>query len=92
MNEKRLRHFFVAWALVFTTLLSAAHHHNDLKKHTDCQICTLSFSLEHQDSVDTPRYVPTLYFSKEIDAAYFLSYDSQLLFSYRSRAPPFFLF
>jgi hypothetical protein len=90
MNRKRFRHFFVALTLVFTTLLSATHHHNDLKKHTDCQICTLSFSLEHQDSVDTPSYVPTLYSSKEITVAYFVSYTFELIFPHNSRAPPSF--
>jgi hypothetical protein len=88
MNRKRFRHLFVVFALLFTTLLSATHHHNDLKKHADCQVCTLSFSFEHQDSVATPSYVPTLYSSKEITAAYALPYSLQLIFSYNSRAPP----
>ena len=39
---------------VLATLLGGMHHHNDLKQHNDCQICTLQSSLSHADTpVDT---------------------------------------
>ncbi len=42
---------------VLATLLGGMHHHNDLKQHNDCQICTLQSSLSHADTPVDRLYV-----------------------------------
>ncbi|WP_457594072.1 hypothetical protein [Hydrogenimonas sp.] len=40
---------FFAALLLAATLLGALHHHDDLKKHADCLICTLQSNLASAD-------------------------------------------
>ncbi|QOP45933.1 hypothetical protein [Sulfurimonas paralvinellae] len=44
-----LRKYF-AIVFLLATLLGGLHHHNDLKQHNDCQICTIQSSLSHADT------------------------------------------
>ncbi|SFV52837.1 hypothetical protein MNB_SM-6-346 [hydrothermal vent metagenome] len=53
MIKKWLRKYF-SIVFVFAMLLGSMHHHNDLKQHNDCQICTIQSNLSHADTpVDT---------------------------------------
>ena len=70
-------------------MLGAFHHHNDLKQHNDCKICTLQSSLSH---ADTP--VDTLYLNElTLYAEATRSTLAQLVanntpFAFQARAPP----
>ena len=83
-----LRKYF-AVVFVVATLLGSMHHHNDLKQHNDCQICTVQSSLSH---ADTP--VDTLYLSdiKLISEATVTDLSHLIVnsahISLHSRAPP----
>ena len=57
MIKRWFRRYF-SIVFVLATLLGSMHHHNDLKQHNDCQICTIQSNLSH---ADTP--VDTLYLS-----------------------------
>ena len=53
MKKYLLRNILSIIVLV-ATLMGVMHHHNDLKSHTDCQICTISTSVT---DIDTPSDV-----------------------------------
>ena len=52
---------FLSAVLLAVTLLSALHHHNDLKTHNDCPVCVLQSNLS---GADTPAALSL----QEIDA------------------------
>ena len=48
-----IRRFFrkyLSIVFIFATLLGAMHHHNDLKQHNNCQICTIQVNIANADT------------------------------------------
>ena len=48
-----IRRFFrkyLSIVFILATFLGVLHHHNDLKQHSDCKICTLQSSIAHADT------------------------------------------
>ena len=43
-----------------STLLGSMHHHNDLKQHNDCKICTIKASMSNADTPVDVLYVTQL--------------------------------
>jgi len=73
------------------TLMGVLHHHNDLKQHSDCKICTVQSSIAN---ADTP--VDVVYLTKLDIYIEFISTELTNLHSkvqqnsLNARAPPFF--
>ena len=77
--------------LFLSLLLSVTHHHNDLKQHNDCKICTLQSNISN---VDTPLEVNYLsdidiIFEKILFISIFI-YIEKFKNNLHQRAPPFF--
>ena len=50
---------YISIIFIVATFMGVFHHHNDLKSHNDCPICTLQSSIA---DADTPTQTP--YFTK----------------------------
>ncbi|MFA5454527.1 MAG: hypothetical protein WC272_04310 [Sulfurimonas sp.] len=77
----------VVW-LLLATFMGVLHHHNDLKIHADCSICTIQSNLADAD-------VPILFTLAEIQNFFIQIYSPQesicdfsVNSTYLSRAPP----
>ena len=85
---KRFRSFFSAVFFV-ATLLSAMHHHNDFKSHSDCKVCTIQHSLSSGDVPSEPFSVEELdLFGEKIISQGKNLYLSTLQLHNKARAPP----
>ena len=65
------------------------HHHNDLKQHNDCKICTVQSSLAHADTPIDAHYLTDLEIANEsiitaLVSLHVKKIDNQL----KARAPP----
>ena len=41
---------YLSIIFLVATLLGGMHHHNDLKQHSDCKICTIQSSMANADT------------------------------------------
>jgi len=78
----------VVW-LLLATFIGVLHHHNDLRTHVDCSICTIQSNLVDSD-------VPQLFTLAEIQDTFIQIckpqesvYDFNTHSTYLSRAPPY---
>jgi len=89
-----IRRFFrryLSIVFVIATLMGAMHHHNDLKQHSDCQICTIQSSIAHADTPVDVVYLTQLDIYKEsILTQLETLHTKKLQNSLHARAPPFF--
>ncbi len=89
MIKKWLRKYF-AVVLVLASLLGSMHHHNDLKQHNDCQICTIQSSLSHADTPVDRLYLHQITLQAETPATVFTNLVvSAGHIALTARAPPF---
>ncbi len=87
---KRFR-YLLSIIFVVATMLSAMHHHNDFKTHSDCQICTLQQNISSGDTPVEPVYLQEISnFSSPVLAELFSLHVSTLQTNLNARAPPFF--
>jgi len=83
-----LRKYFTI-VFMLATLLGSMHHHNDLKQHNNCQICTLQSSLSHADTPVDTLYITKLTLVSEAtiaDLSHLVANPTQILL--QARAPP----
>jgi len=57
--ERSLQKYF-AIVLLFSSFMGTFHHHNDLKVHHDCQICTIQSNMANADTPVDVVYFTTL--------------------------------
>jgi len=50
---------FLSALLLAATLLSAMHHHNDLKSHPECPVCILQTNISSGD-IPSSTYIPVV--------------------------------
>jgi len=82
---------YISIIFVIATFMSGLHHHNDLQKHSDCQICTIQNSLTDIDTPSNVNYVTSLFIESQetlTDLKNFQLAQKHLTFS--ARAPPLF--
>ena len=83
---------YIGLIFIISTFFAVFHHHNDVKQHTECQICVIQSSLAE---ADTPS--DTIYFTKlELFSEATKSDLPQFTFAkcnapLRARAPPILL-
>ncbi len=88
MKKYLLRHILSITILV-ATLMGAMHHHNDLKSHSDCQICTISTSVTNIDTPSDVVYFTPLTLLHEAILSQLPRFASKHIDSQNnSRAPP----
>jgi hypothetical protein len=89
-----IRRFFRKYlSIVFAvaTLMGAMHHHNDLKQHSDCKICTVQSNIAHADTPVDAVYLTQLDIYRESITTQLVSLHSKTVQStLHARAPPFF--
>ncbi len=89
MIKKWLRKY-LAVVFVLASLLGSMHHHNDLKQHNDCQICTIQSSLAHADTPVDTLYIQEITLKAETPAAELTNLvASAAHIALTARAPPF---
>ena len=75
--------------VLVSTLMGAMHHHNDLKSHSDCQICTISSSVTDIDTPSDVVYLTPLTLLHEATLTQLPLFTSKHTDSLNnSRAPP----
>ena len=88
MNFKSLGKFF-SIVFMLATFVSVFHHHNDLKVHNDCQICTVQSNISNADTPSETIYLSKIeLFSQGVISKLPNQNESQKFISLRARAPP----
>jgi len=86
---KSLKKEYISLIFIVATFIGVFHHHNDLKQHNDCQICTIQSSIA---DADTP--VEAIYFTRldikpdDIVKTSKSIYSKTLTNPLKARAPP----
>jgi len=90
MREKLIVRY-ISIIFIIATFMGSLHHHDDLRTHSDCQICSIQHNVA---DIDTPIDVSYLTLFSATSEATFVSLENlqtkkqQLTFS--ARAPPLF--
>ncbi len=88
---RRFLRKYLSIVFMLATLLGAMHHHNDLKQHNDCQICTIQSNIVNADTPVDVVYLTQLDIYAESIVAEFENLHAQkFTIHFFSRAPPFF--
>ncbi len=87
---KRWLRKYLSIVYVLASLLGVLHHHDDLKQHQDCQICTIQSTLSHSDTpCDTNYLSEILRISEATQGAFFSPTFVDVHISLQARSPPF---
>ena len=82
---------YLSIIFLMATLLSGMHHHNDLKQHSDCQICTIQSSMANADTPVDVVYVSQLDIFHEAIVTQLENLTTKKYFNpLNARAPPHF--
>ena len=82
---------YLSIIFVLATMLGAVHHHNDLKQHSDCKICTVHSNFVHADTPVDVVYLTQLdIYSESIITKLITLHAKAEKNSLYARAPPFF--
>ncbi len=88
MKYKYLKQYF-SIVFLLASLFGALHHHNDLQKHSDCQICTIQSNIVDADTPAETFYLTELSLVSDVIVAqspeFFTLYTQN---QHHSRAPP----
>ncbi|MDF1877515.1 hypothetical protein JHD47_06760 [Sulfurimonas sp. SAG-AH-194-L11] len=89
MKLKFFKNYF-SIIFVVATLMGVFHHHDNLKPHNDCQICTIQSSIADADTPVEKFYLSTLEQNSEATLTPLFSLTQKELYStLQARAPPF---
>lgn len=82
---------YISALFIVAMSMSVFHHHNDLKQHNDCQICTISHNLVDIDTPIEVSYLTTLTLKSESITAKLTDLHQKAVISrLKARAPPLF--
>ena len=80
---------YLSIIFVIATFMGVFHHHNDLKQHNDCKICTIQSSIANADTpVDTVYITKLEIFSESIATAFASLHVQKIYNPEKARAPP----
>jgi len=89
MKLKFFKNYF-SIIFVVATLMGVFHHHDNLKPHNDCQICTIQSSIADADTPVEKFYLSTLEQNSEATLTPLFSLiQKELDSTLQARAPPF---
>ncbi|UCN00387.1 hypothetical protein LCX93_00290 [Sulfurimonas sp. SWIR-19] len=87
-----ITHFFKKYLsiiFIIATFIGVFHHHNDLKQHNDCKICTVQSNLSHADTPVAVDYLTELEILHESIITPLISlHVKQVYTTLHARAPP----
>jgi len=82
---------YLSIIFIVATLMGVLHHHDDLKQHSDCQICTVQSSIANADTpVDIVYFTKLDIFTESIVTALINLHTQAQRNSLNARAPPSF--
>ncbi len=88
MNLKLGKKYF-SIIFILAMFMGAFHHHNDLKQHNDCQICTVQTNIANGDLPTDVMYLTKLEIVRESVTTKFASIHTNKLQNHlNARAPP----
>ena len=88
MNLKLGKKYF-SIIFILAMFMGAFHHHNDLKQHNDCQICTVQTNIANGDLPTDVMYLTKLEIVRESVTTKFASiHTNKLQNQLNARAPP----
>ena len=80
---------YLSIIFLVATLFGALHHHNDLKQHNDCKICTIQTSMADADMPVDRLYITQLdIFHEAIIKQLFNLHTIKCINPLNARAPP----
>ena len=80
---------YLSIIFIIATFIGVFHHHNDLKQHNDCKICTIQSSIANADTPVDVIYVINLdLFCESIAIALQNLHVRQISDQLRARSPP----
>ena len=86
--KNRLRKY-LSIVFIFATILTAFHHHNDLKTHSDCQICIIQSNITDADTPLDVEYLSDITILHEKIITQFVNfYLTNRQNDLHQRAPP----
>lgn len=82
---------YISTLFIVAMSMGVFHHHNDLKQHNNCQICTISHNLVDIDTPIEVSYLTTLTLkSDSITAKLADLHQKAVISTLQVRAPPLF--
>ena len=85
----KFMHKYLSIVFLLASFMVTFHYHNDLKAHSDCQICTISASVTTIDTPNNVLYLTPLTILHEAILSTLPRFTSKHIDSYNnSRAPP----
>ena len=89
LMKKYLLSKYISIIFVLATFMGSVHHHNDLKSHSDCQICTIQNTIADSDTPVETTYLQELSLQSEAVTTRLDSFEyKQVAATLHSRAPP----
>jgi len=88
MKSKLSRKYF-SIVFIVAIFMGVFHHHNDLKQHSDCKICTIATNMAHADTPTDIVYLTNLDIFHETIVAKLISlHSNKIQNQLQARAPP----
>ncbi len=82
---------YISIIVILSAFMGSFHHHNDLKQHNDCQICTMQYNTQDIDIPQKVVYVSSLlYLNEGIKTKFYSVVLAQYIALDNARAPPSF--
>jgi hypothetical protein len=82
---------YLSIVFILATFMGVFHHHDDLKQHNNCQICTLQASIANADTPVATVYLSKIdTYSESILTKLVSLHSVQTQQNFHIRAPPFF--
>ena len=90
MKQKLLLRY-ISIIVILASFMGSIHHHNDLKQHNDCKICTIQHNVSDIDTPIDVNYLTLLSIVSEATLSTLSSFQLEKQdFSFSARAPPLF--
>ena len=80
---------YISIIVILSSFMGSFHHHNDLKQHNDCKICTLQHNINDIDTPVDVSYLTLFSLRSEATVTELQSLHTQkYLSTFSARAPP----
>ena len=82
---------YISIIVMLASFMGSFHHHNDLKQHNDCKICTIQHNVTDIDIPVDVSYLTLFSIQAEATIARLTNLQPQAThFTFSARAPPLF--
>ena len=82
---------YISIIVMLASFMGSFHHHNDLKQHNDCKICTIQHNVTDIDTPADVTYLTLFTIHSEATIARLINFQvEENHFTFSARAPPLF--